>query len=73
MPAKAKKGRTAFNTAVADFLNAPDIDTIDLSGYTGQPGDLIRITVTDDYKVQEVKCFNNMLLMKENNISKQTA
>ncbi|MDR3268585.1 MAG: hypothetical protein LBT83_05920, partial [Tannerella sp.] len=53
--AKAKKGWTAYNAAVADFLNAPDIDTIDLSGYTGQPGDPIRIIVTDDYKVQEVK------------------
>jgi hypothetical protein len=53
--AKAKKGWTAYNAAVADFLNAPDIETIDLSGYTGQPGDPIRIIVTDDYKVQEVK------------------
>jgi hypothetical protein len=52
--AKAKKGWTAYNAAVADFLNAPDIDTIDLSGYTGQPGDPIRIIVTDDYKVQEL-------------------
>jgi hypothetical protein len=52
--AKAKKGWTVFNAA-ADFLNAPDIDTIDLSGYTEQPGDPIRIIVTDDYRVQEVK------------------
>ncbi|MDR1602443.1 MAG: hypothetical protein LBS42_08455 [Tannerella sp.] len=52
---KAKKGQTARNVAVADFLHAPDIDVIDVSGYHGQPGDAIRIEVTDDFAVVEVK------------------
>ena len=51
----AKKGQTAYNIAVADMLQAPDIERIDLSGYTGQPGDTIRIQVTDDFSVKEVK------------------
>jgi hypothetical protein len=53
--AKAKKGQTGRNVAVADFLHAPDIETIDLSGYHGQPGDVIRIIVTDDFAVKEVR------------------
>jgi hypothetical protein len=52
---KAKKGQTARNVAVADFLRAPDIEVIDVSGYHGQPGDTIRIEVTDDFAVKEVK------------------
>jgi hypothetical protein len=53
--AKAKKGQTARNVAVADFLHAPEIEVIDLSGYHGQPGDVIRIEATDDFAVREVK------------------
>jgi hypothetical protein len=49
------KGRTTYNIAVADMLNAPDIKSIDLTGYTGQPNDVIRIEVTDDFAVKEVK------------------
>jgi hypothetical protein len=52
---KAKKGQSVRNVAVADFLRAPDIDVIDLSGYHGQPGDVIGIEVTDDFAVREVK------------------
>lgn len=50
----AKKGKTAFNVAVADFFNAPDIEQVDMSGYTGHPGDMIHIRVTDDFKVETV-------------------
>jgi len=53
--AAAKKGQTARNVAVADMLNAPDIENIDLSGYNGQIGDVIRIEATDDFAVKEVK------------------
>jgi hypothetical protein len=53
--AKAKKGQRLRNVAVADFLHAPDIDVIDLSAYRGEPGDVIRIEVTDDFAVKEVK------------------
>jgi len=50
----AEKGRAPYIVAVADFLNAPDIERIDLSGYTGRPGDVIRILVTDDFSVKAV-------------------
>jgi hypothetical protein len=53
--AKAKAGQTARNVAIADFFHAPDIEVIDLSGYHGKPGDVIRIEVTDDFAVREVK------------------
>lgn len=53
--AKAKPGQTARHVAIADFFHAPDIDVIDLSGYHGKPGDAIRIEVTDDFAVAEVK------------------
>ncbi len=49
------KGQTTYNVAVADLLNAPDIESIDLSAYTGNVGDVIRIMVTDDFGVEEVK------------------
>ena len=51
----AKKGQTGYNVAVADFFHAPDIQNIDVSGYTGHPGDIIRIEVSDDFSVKEVK------------------
>jgi hypothetical protein len=55
--AAAKEGQTAYNVAVADFFLAPDIQEIDVSAYYGQPGDVIKIKVTDDFKVQSVKVF----------------
>jgi hypothetical protein len=53
--AKAKPGQTARNVAVADFFHAPDIEQIDVSGYGGHAGDVIRIEVTDDFAVKVVK------------------
>ena len=52
--AAQRKKRRPFNVAVADFLHAPDIETIDVSGYHRQPGDVIRIEATDDFMVKEV-------------------
>lgn len=52
--AKKRKGITAYNVAVADFFNAPDIETVDLSAYTGETGDEIRIIVSDDFAVKSV-------------------
>jgi hypothetical protein len=52
---KAKPGQSARNVATADFFHAPDIDAVDLSGYHGVAGDVIRIEVTDDFSVKEVK------------------
>jgi hypothetical protein len=51
----AKRGQTGYNVAVADFFQAPDIWNIDVSGYAGQPGDLIRIQVSDNFMVKEVR------------------
>jgi hypothetical protein len=53
--AAQRKKRQPFNVAVADFLHAPEIDLIDVSGYHGDPGDVIRIEATDDFAVKEVK------------------
>lgn len=49
------KGQTTYNVAVADLLNSPDIESIDLSAYMGNVGDVIKIMVTDDFGVEEVK------------------
>jgi hypothetical protein len=39
---------------VADFLNAPSVDEIDLSEYTGAVGDAIVIQAHDDFDVTGV-------------------
>jgi spore germination protein GerM len=53
--AKAKqKKRNPFHVAVADFMKAPDITHIDLTGYAGQAGDVILIEVSDDFAVKRV-------------------
>jgi len=52
--AAAEEGQTAYNVAVADLFHAPDIEEIDLSAYTGKPGDIISIKATDDFKVTAV-------------------
>ena len=46
---------SAYAVAVADFLQAPDIQEIDLSDYNGDPGDTIRVRVTDDFRVDAVR------------------
>jgi hypothetical protein len=46
--------RQSFNVAVADFFNAPNIESVDVSDYTGRPGDIIRICATDDFTVGSV-------------------
>lgn len=53
--AAASNGQSAYNVAFADFFNAPDILEIDISAYTGQANQPIRIRVTDDFKVKAVK------------------
>jgi hypothetical protein len=53
--ASAPKGQTAYNVAIADMFRAPDIETIDFSGYTGKAGDTVRIVVKDDFLVKEVR------------------
>ncbi len=48
--AKAK-GKPLFSLTVADFFNAPVVDEVDLSGYSGEAGDPIVIRAHDDFKV----------------------
>ena len=51
--AKAR-GKPVFSLTVADFFNAPTIDEVDLSSYTGSVGDEIVIVARDDFGVAEV-------------------
>lgn len=51
---KAKAGQSAYNRATVDFFNAPEIDEIDNSLYTGQVGNVINVPVTDDFRVASV-------------------
>lgn len=54
--AKAKeKGQPAFALMLADFLNAPVVDEIDLSDYTGKTGDTIKVRAHDDFQVTGVQ------------------
>jgi len=52
---QSDKLQRAFNVAVADFMCAPEIQCIDVSAYSGQIGDHIIISATDDFMVKEVK------------------
>ena len=52
--ARGKGLKTSFNVSVADFMLAPDIDEIDVSGYSGSVGDIIRIRCTDNFSVVNV-------------------
>ena len=45
------EGKSAFNVAVADLLNAPKIQEINLSAYHGNIGDIIVIRAYDDFKI----------------------
>jgi hypothetical protein len=44
----------AYNIAIADFFNAPDVEEVDLSAYKGAVGDTIKISAIDDFMVAEV-------------------
>jgi hypothetical protein len=46
--------KPVFSLTVADFYNAPSVDEIDLSEYTGAVGDRIEIVAHDDFDVVEV-------------------
>jgi len=51
--AKAKS-QPVFSLTVADFFNAPSVDEVDLSDYTGAIGDEIIIMAHDDFDVMGV-------------------
>ena len=52
--AAAKNGETAYNVAVGDFLKLPEVNELDISQYTGQVGNKIRIRATDNFKLTNV-------------------
>lgn len=53
---KASKtsGKPLFSLTVADFFNAPTVDTVDLSTYSGAIGNEIVIQAHDDFEVTKV-------------------
>jgi len=61
---------TAYNVAVADFLHPPEILDVDLAGYSGKPGETIRIRARDDVKVKQVSVLiadaNNQVMEQGN-------
>lgn len=57
--ASSEKGVSTYNVAVADLLNAPKIEEIDLSNYKGNINDTISVRVTDDFQVVTVKIIIN--------------
>jgi len=46
---------SVYNVAVADFCQAPQIESVDLSHYAGNVNDYIITRVTDDFKVVSVE------------------
>ena len=49
------KGLPVFALTIADFFNEPAVDEIDLSAYSGQRGESIRIRASDDVEVTGVE------------------
>jgi hypothetical protein len=47
-------GKPLFSLTVADFFNAPVVDGVDLSAYSGAIGDQIVIQAHDDFEVTRV-------------------
>src|SRR4051794_19469629 len=49
-----RRGIPAFAMSVADFLNAPAVDEVDLSSYSGKIGEVIHVRASDDVEVKGV-------------------
>ena len=50
----AQSDMSAYNAAMADWFNEPEVLDIDASGWTGQVGQTIRIRAQDDTQVTRV-------------------
>lgn len=48
------KGMSTYNVAMKDFFNAPEIQSTDLTAYTGKKGDIIKIIAVDDFAIKAV-------------------
>lgn len=44
----------AYNVAMADWFNPPEVQEIDLRGWSGQAGEHIRVRASDDVQVRAV-------------------
>ena len=47
--------KSAYNVAVGDWFNPPEVGEVDVRAYTGQADEIIRAKVTDDVQVIQVK------------------
>jgi hypothetical protein len=47
-------GKCSYNVAIGDYLHPPKILEIDLSGWSGEAGQVLRIRAQDDVHVQQV-------------------
>lgn len=52
---QAPEDQSAYNVAIADYMNRPEIADLDLSTYIGGKGDALVVEVTDDYMVADVE------------------
>jgi hypothetical protein len=43
------------NLAIRDAMRPPVVESINLEGYAGKPGQVVRVKATDDFRVVEVK------------------
>lgn len=63
---KAKEGTSAYNTAMADFFNLPEVVDIDAANYNGSIGSKVSVAAFDDGKITSVRVriegSNGMLL-----------
>jgi len=50
-----KQKQPAYNVALADAMHPPHVIEIDVSGYHGKAGDVIRVEAEDDVKVARVQ------------------
>src|SRR5436190_16003822 len=48
------KNMSAFNAAVADWFNKPEVLEINIDSWTGDPGQTIRVKAQDDTQVTKV-------------------
>lgn len=48
------RGQPVFSLTLADFFNAPTVDQVDMSGYSGKVGDEIAVRASDDFQVMQV-------------------
>ena len=53
---KAKaSNRTPYHVAISDFCHAPEITKLDMSAWSGDAGQVIRVQVVDDVQVTQVE------------------